>query len=143
MGWRIFRNINGSQTCEAGSCSLALMKPGSVFIFNTASIFVEDDLSDSQSPGPDEAHFATQYVDNLRQLIQAGCTQNPTHTRDSPIVFLSLFQSVYFIGVRYHRAEFQNHKLFTKSSPTLLTVKDRAAVFELNGNCDENRDRGR
>src|SRR5215510_5580087 len=129
MGWRIFRNINGSQTCEAGACSLALMKTGSVFIFNTASIFVEDDLSDSQSPGPDETHFATQYVDNLRQLVQSGCTQNPSHARDAPIVHFRLFQSEFFIGVRYHRTEFQNHKLIPESSPALLTVKDRAAIF--------------
>jgi hypothetical protein len=69
----------------------------------------------------------------LGQFVQTGRAQNAADARDALIILLRLFQSEFFIGVRNHGAEFEDHELLSKSPPPLLAVKDRAAVFELDG----------
>src|SRR5215468_11780524 len=143
MGRGIFRNIDCRQTGEARSRDQSTPKPRSGFIINTLSGFIEDDFSNGQSPRANEAHFATQDVDNLWQFVQTGRAENAPHARDALIILLRLSQSEFFIGVRNHGAEFENHELLSKPTPPLLAVKDRASVFEPDGDGDEEGDRGR
>src|SRR5262245_17356466 len=133
MGRGILRNVYRRQTREAGARELAAMKPRSFFILDAPPVFVKNDLPDGQRSWADEAHFAAQYVDDLRQFVHAARAQNASHAGNALIILLSLFQPEFFVGVRNHCAELENHELLSESPPPPLAVEDRAAVFELNG----------
>jgi hypothetical protein len=49
-------------------------------------------------PWADNAHVTDKYVKKLRQLINVRFSQQPSHFRDSIIIFLRLF----FIGFIIH-----------------------------------------
>ena len=137
MYWGVLRNIDRSQTGEAGARGQPARKPRGGFIVNALSIFVEDDLSYGQSSRADEAHFSAQDVDDLGQFVQTSRAQHVADARDALIILFRLFQSEFQIGVRNHGAEFENHEPLSESSPPLLAVKDRATVIELDGEGDE------
>src|SRR5262245_27878104 len=103
------------------------MKPRSFFVLETPPVFVKNDLSDGQSSRADEAHFAAQYVDNLRQFVHAAPAKNASHASNALVILLRLSQPELFVGVRNHCAELENHELLSKSPPPPLAVEDRAA----------------
>src|SRR5262245_1122572 len=129
MGRGILRNGDRRQTREAGARELAAMKPRSFFVLDAPPVFVKNDLSDGQGSRADEAHFAAQYVDDLRKFVHAARAQKASDAGNALIILLGLFQSEFFVGVRNHCAELENHELLSESPPTPLAVKDRAAVF--------------
>src|SRR5262245_2445653 len=136
MSRRILWNVDRGQTRETGARNLATMKSGSFLVIDALPVFVKNDLSDGQGSWTDETHIATQDADNLRQFVQAAGAQNAAHARNTMIVHHRLFQPIFFIGVRNHCAEFENHELLSEPPPPLLPVKDRAAVFDLDGDGD-------
>src|SRR5262245_30681152 len=106
MSRGILRNVDRGQTRKAGPRDLAMMKSGSLFVSYASAVFVKDDFSDGEGSWTDETHLAAQDVDELRQFVQAGRSEDASYARDAMIVHLRLFQTVFFIGVRNHRPEF-------------------------------------
>ena len=100
MSRRILRNVNSGQTREAGTRDLAAMKSRSFFVLDALPVFVKNDLSDGQGSRADEAHFAAQYVDNLRQFVHAAPAKNAPHAGNAVIILLRLPQPELFVGVR-------------------------------------------
>src|SRR5262245_11519618 len=113
MSRGILRNENRGQSCEAGTRDLAAMKTRSFLVLDAPPVFIKNDLSDGQSSRADEAHFAAQYVDNLRQFVHAASAKNASHAGNALIILLRLSQPELFVGIRDHCAKLENHELLS------------------------------
>src|SRR5215813_4692824 len=143
MGGGIFGNVDCSQAGQAGARDLPIMKPRRVFVTHPLSGFVKNDLTNREGSGTDEAHVAAQNAENLRQFVQSGRSQDAPHTSDALIILPGGSQPKFLIGIRYHCSKFQDLKFFSEPPPPLLAIEDGAAVFELNGDRDEESYRSR
>src|SRR5262249_51041076 len=136
-GGRIFGKIDGGQAGEAGACSKAVKKPRDILVINAVPLFIVDGLPDSQCPRADETHFTAQNIDDLRQFVQTGRTQDAPYLGNTMIILLSLLQAEFFICVGNHRTELEDSDYLAEASPPFLVIKDRSTIFELDGNSRE------
>src|SRR5207302_1036617 len=101
----------------------------------------------------DDAHVATQDVEELRQFIEAGSAQDMPQARHSPIraqlvrrpltvslirIWLAFnvlslkFAMLRIIDAGVHRAKLEEQKNAAIHSHTLLLIKNRATRIQLN-----------
>lgn len=84
----------------------------------------------------DERHIATNYIPQLRQLIEMMGTQEATHTREARVVQSSFKQQLrsVFLGVARHAAELIYVEWLAVQPNALLPIYRWRTVFEPNGN---------
>lgn len=83
--------------------------------------------------GADEAHVAVEDVEDLRQFIEAGSTDEFPYFRDARIVVRGQLGTGVFFGIRAHGTEFVDLVFFAEAADADLAVEDRAVVFEFDG----------
>src|SRR5258705_12056432 len=76
-----------------------------------------------------KAHFATQDVPELRNLIDANLAYDTAHARGSIVVFAGPHRSCR-LSVNSHRAKLCQHKMAAVLAHTFLLVEYRAARIE-------------
>ena len=81
----------------------------------------------------DEAHVAVEDVEDLRQFVKAGGTNEFPYFRDARVVVRGQLGAGIFFGVRAHGTEFVDLIFFAEAADADLAVKDRAMVFEFDG----------
>ena len=100
-------------------------------------------------PWPDQAHFAAEHIEYLRQLIQTGCPQqypNLQNARVRSIEFLHgrvginelcevLLMTSSFRGM-LHGPKLETHEAFTLQTNSFLAEKDGPGGGEPNGRSD-------
>lgn len=109
------------------------------------------DIALGHRPGADQAHLAAEDVDQLRQLIDTGFTEESARSGDSRVVFdledrpFRLVEMFDFgksgLGIDMHRAELEHREdVFAQADP-LLDEKDRAGGVEFDRQGDEEKER--
>src|SRR5882724_5402562 len=74
----------------------------------------------------DKAHFATQDVPELRNLIDSNLAYDTAHARGSIVVFTGPHRSCR-LSINSHRAKFCQHKKATVLADAFLPIEHRAA----------------
>lgn len=133
MGGGILRDIDSREAGKAGSDAQPLPKPGDIFILHHSAFFILHDLTDCQGSGPDKAHLSPEDIDELRKLVQTHGAQDSAYLSDALVVFLSLPNAKFRIGVCHHGAKLICSEASSVPPPTFLTIKDRATIFQLYG----------
>ncbi len=100
-------------------------------------------------PGSNQAHFALEHIEELREFVQAGFADEFSDFRNARIIFelkhmtlhLVLCQQIFFAGIRIavHGTEFINFKRSAVSANSGLRVNRRPAGFDFNRRHKKNR----
>ena len=98
-------------------------------------------VRNSVRPRADEAHLALQHVDELRQFIERGATQEPSDRRDARIG-LRCLADLAAVLEDGHRPELVDENLLALESVTALLEEHRSRRGELDRHRDE-REHGR
>ena len=101
----------GKQLRQAGDSRVGREPPVMRLIVPTEPL----DILLSQRPRPDHAHFTSQHIDELRQLVDAGAAEPATDPGD---VLLA------------HAAELEDRKRLALAPDSRLCKERRAAVFQ-------------
>lgn len=88
--------------------------------------------------GTDEAHVAVEDVEDLRQFVQAGGTDEFTDFGNARVVFCRQLGTGIFFRIDAHGTEFVDLIFLAKATDADLAVEDGAAITELDSQCDGN-----
>lgn len=89
----------------------------------------------------DEAHVAVEDVEDLRQFVEPGGTNEFTDFGNARIVFGGQLGTGIFFGIDAHGTEFINLIFLAKAADADLAVEDGTAVAEFDGQGDGNGER--
>lgn len=88
--------------------------------------------------GTDEAHVAVEDVEDLRQFVQAGGTDEFTDFGNARVVLRRQLGTGIFFRIDAHGTEFVDLIFLAKAADADLAVEDGTAVAELDSQCDGN-----
>ena len=90
----------------------------------------------------DNRHVAAQDGDKLRQLVNAGGADKFSDAGNARIVVVAVNAAAGVLCVDGHGAKFQNEKLLAVQPEPLLLEQDRTFRVQLDGNGDDEEQRG-
>lgn len=99
------------------------------------------ELFDEERPfwaGPDEAHVAVEDVEDLRQFVQAGGTDEFADFGNTRVVFRRQLGTGIFFRIDAHGTEFIDFIFLAEAADTDLAVEDGTAITEFNSQSDGN-----
>lgn len=88
--------------------------------------------------GTDEAHVAVEDVEDLRQFVQAGGTDEFADFGNTRVVFRRQLGTGIFFRIDAHGTEFIDFIFLAKAADTDLAVEDGTAITEFNSQSDGN-----
>src|SRR5262249_22311612 len=95
----------------------------------------------SLRPRAHQAHVALEYIDKLRQLVQAGRAQERPQARAARVVFLRPDSAGLLLGIDAHAAELEHLELAAVQATPLLTVEHGPRAGELDQRRDQQQQR--
>lgn len=99
------------------------------------------ELFDEERPfrsGTDEAHVAVEDVEDLRQFVQAGGTDEFADFGNTRVVFRRQLGTGIFFRIDAHGTEFIDFIFLAEAADTDLAVEDGTAITEFNSQSDGN-----
>ena len=93
-------------------------------------------------PGADEAHIPTQHIDGLRQLIDAGSPDDPSHLRNPGVMPVAVDAAAGMLRILYHGAELQHGEFLSVQAQAGLAEQSGAFGFQPDGDGRDQKDRG-
>ena len=88
----------------------------------------------------DERHVAANNVKQLRQLVEAGSTQNPSDSGDTGVARRSR-RALVSVSVRRHRTEFVHSKQAASETDAFLNKDGRTFRVQPDERCNEKKER--
>lgn len=88
--------------------------------------------------GADEAHVSVEDVEDLRQFVQAGGTDEFTDFGNARVVFCRQLGTGIFFRIDAHGTEFVDFIFLAEASDTDLTIEDGTTVAEFDGQSNRN-----
>lgn len=88
--------------------------------------------------GTDEAHIAVEDVEDLRQFVQAGGTDEFTDFGNARVVLRRQLGTGIFFRIDAHGTEFVDFIFLAEASDTDLTIEDGTTVAEFDGQSNRN-----
>src|SRR6185437_2242650 len=88
-------------------------------------------------PRPHDRHGARDNVEQLRQLVEAGSTQESSHSGDAWIAPPRVARSAQIAPIHVHGAKLQDFDGFIVEPVSFLLEEGRAAAVHANGNSDK------
>ncbi|MNJ14935.1 hypothetical protein D3C77_91700 [compost metagenome] len=90
---------------------------------------------------PHQGHFAHQHIEQLRQFVEAGATDEGPHPGQPRIIFLRLLDHAIFRLMNNHASEFPDTEGFPGPAHALLPEEHRARAveFDRQGNSQQHR----
>src|SRR5512139_694320 len=79
----------------------------------------------------DEAHVAEEHVENLRQFVDAGASDEAPGERHAAVILPCSERLAVFFGVDAHAAEFEDGEIAAPLADALLAVQHGAGAFQL------------
>ncbi len=88
-------------------------------------------------PRPDQGHVALKHIDQLRQFVKAGFTQETAKPGSPFFARLRPNRTGFGFGIHRHRAELQHVERTVVPANPFLPIKHRAWRTQLDADCDQ------
>jgi hypothetical protein len=90
-------------------------------------------------PGPDQRHISLENIDELRKLVYARCSDKAPNLSHALVALNAKNAPLHLLGTRAHGAELIHLVNFAALADTLLREDNGALGFELDCDCDNQK----